>query len=397
MALTKLRASSQLLPGSISESLIDTAFGAKITGFDTEIVKINGSTAVSGSIAEKVDTAVNALIGGAPGTLDTLNELAAALAADPDFSGTITSELALKATIVDLTAETTARVAIEGLLANLTTTEQGTLVGAINETQTDINTVASDLSNEISRAGSAENANTTAIGVTNGNVGTLASLTTTATSSIVAAINEVDGLLTTASSAGTTNATNIATNVTNIATNASAIATNVTNIGTNATNIATNATAITAAEGVSGTLASLTTTVKSSLVAALNEVDANADAAIASAATNATNIATNVTNIATNATDITSAEGRLTTIETDNTIIRESDLVKGEGVVGTKNDINTAFTIANAARVGTIELFINGLANFAPANFTVAGDNLTLTLSEAPSAADVVVASYVAI
>ena len=75
-------------------------------------------------------------------------------------------------------------------------------------------------------------------------IGTLTNLTTDAKSSLVGAINEVDGHC-------DTNASNIATNTLNIATNT-------TNIGTNTTNI--------------GTMANLDTTTKSSLVGAINEV-----------------------------------------------------------------------------------------------------------------------------
>lgn len=44
-----------------------------------------------------VQTAINNLIDAAPGTLDTLNEIAAALGDDPNFAATMTQELALKA------------------------------------------------------------------------------------------------------------------------------------------------------------------------------------------------------------------------------------------------------------------------------------------------------------
>ena len=43
-----------------------------------------------------VDTAIAALVDSAPGTLDTLNELAAALADDPAFATTITESIATK-------------------------------------------------------------------------------------------------------------------------------------------------------------------------------------------------------------------------------------------------------------------------------------------------------------
>jgi hypothetical protein len=54
-----------------------------------------------------VDAAINALIADAPGALDTLNELAAALGDDPNFATTITNAIALKANQTDLDTLTT--------------------------------------------------------------------------------------------------------------------------------------------------------------------------------------------------------------------------------------------------------------------------------------------------
>jgi hypothetical protein len=45
----------------------------------------------------QIENAINALINGAPGALDTLNELATALGGDKDFSTTVLNQLALKA------------------------------------------------------------------------------------------------------------------------------------------------------------------------------------------------------------------------------------------------------------------------------------------------------------
>lgn len=47
-------------------------------------------------VSDAVTTAISNLIGGAPGALDTLNELAAALADDASFSATVTAALATK-------------------------------------------------------------------------------------------------------------------------------------------------------------------------------------------------------------------------------------------------------------------------------------------------------------
>jgi hypothetical protein len=54
----------------------------------------------------EVDTLLTGLIQGAPGALDTLNELAAALGDDPNFAATITNQLAQKANSADVYTRT---------------------------------------------------------------------------------------------------------------------------------------------------------------------------------------------------------------------------------------------------------------------------------------------------
>lgn len=49
-------------------------------------------------VQQKIDTAIGQLISGAPGALDTLNELADALGDDPNFAATVTNALATKET-----------------------------------------------------------------------------------------------------------------------------------------------------------------------------------------------------------------------------------------------------------------------------------------------------------
>lgn len=56
----------------------------------------------------EIQAKINALVGAAPGTLDQLNEIAAALADDPNFAATMTTQLALKADKTNLDAHTSA-------------------------------------------------------------------------------------------------------------------------------------------------------------------------------------------------------------------------------------------------------------------------------------------------
>tara|TARA_B110000483_G_scaffold239372_1_gene317718 strand:- start:7 stop:1770 length:1764 start_codon:yes stop_codon:yes gene_type:complete len=60
------------------------------------LTRIQADSIAAGVIEAKVDIAINNLIDSAPGTLDTLNELAASLGDDADFAGTMTTSLAGK-------------------------------------------------------------------------------------------------------------------------------------------------------------------------------------------------------------------------------------------------------------------------------------------------------------
>lgn len=79
-----------------------------LTGYATETYVNNAISAIpnvdlTGYATETfVGNAINDLIDGAPGALDTLNELSAALGDDANFATTITNSLALKANIADL-------------------------------------------------------------------------------------------------------------------------------------------------------------------------------------------------------------------------------------------------------------------------------------------------------
>lgn len=107
-----------------------------------------------------------------------------------------------------------------GDLDDLSTTSKADLVNAINEVDSDLSTVSSQVGD-----------NTSDIGTLQGNVGNLTNLETTAKNNLVSAINEVNG-----------------------------------KADDNSSDIATNTEAI-------GTLSNLTTTEKSNLVVAINEVN----------------------------------------------------------------------------------------------------------------------------
>jgi len=89
-----------------------------------------------------VDSEITAVIGGAPGALDTLNELAAALNDDASFSTTVTNSLALKAPLASpaLTGTPTAPTASGG-----TNTTQ---IATTAYVQTEIGNISTDLVND---------------------------------------------------------------------------------------------------------------------------------------------------------------------------------------------------------------------------------------------------------
>ena len=84
-----------------------SATGSKIL-FNNEAAVSNSYLQATFATSASVTTQVNNLIDQAPGALNTLNELAAALNDDAEFSSTITNSLAAKATAASLTSTNTA-------------------------------------------------------------------------------------------------------------------------------------------------------------------------------------------------------------------------------------------------------------------------------------------------
>jgi hypothetical protein len=111
-----------------TSSDITTAVSTKANTADLATVATSGSyddlsdqptiPSIDGLATETyVDTAVSNLVDAAPGTLDTLNELAAALGDDADFATTTATSIGLKANTADL-----ATVATTGAYSDLTGT-----------------------------------------------------------------------------------------------------------------------------------------------------------------------------------------------------------------------------------------------------------------------------------
>lgn len=110
-ALTGTPTAPTAAPGTSTTQVATTAFVAAavaaaagdVDASEVAIADAGGhytSTDVEGALQEvpgKITTAVNALVNAAPGALDTLDELAAALGDDANFAATVTAALAAKA------------------------------------------------------------------------------------------------------------------------------------------------------------------------------------------------------------------------------------------------------------------------------------------------------------
>ena len=226
--------------------------------------EIDRATQAESDLDDKIDNEITRATG-VEGTLSNLTT---------DAKGNLVSA------INEVDSHTDTNTSNIGTLSSLTTTDKNNLVAAINE-------VDSDLSDEITRATTAEGTlqdnidaeETRAKGVE----GTLSSLTTDAKGNLVSAINEVD-------SHTDTNTSNIGTlsSLTTDAKNNLVAAINEvdSHTDTNTSNI--------------GTLSSLTTDAKGNLVSAINEVDSHTD-------TNTTNIGDLTTLSTTDKTDLVSA------------------------------------------------------------------------------------------
>lgn len=139
----------QMLDGKNITSSGGTAvgFGDKIDMNSNKIINVPNPTD-AGDAANKtyVDLQISNVINGAPGALDTLNELANALGDDANFSTTVTNNIAANAADI---------VALQ--------TSSGNNATALTTAQADIVTNTTNLTAETNRAQAAEQANATAI------------------------------------------------------------------------------------------------------------------------------------------------------------------------------------------------------------------------------------------
>jgi hypothetical protein len=127
--------------------------------------------------ASYVDTKVAELVDSAPSTLNTLNELAAALGDDPSFATTITNQIGTKANAADLTAHTDNKsnphgVTLSQLGVTATAAELNYVDGVTSNVQTQLNAKAATNHNH-----SASNITSGTLAVARGGTGSTSATT----------------------------------------------------------------------------------------------------------------------------------------------------------------------------------------------------------------------------
>ena len=261
-----------------------------------------------------VDTSVANLIDSAPGTLDTLNELAAALGDDPDFATTVTDSIATKlplagGTMTGAIAMSTNKITgagdptaaqdvatkayVDTQDATKLNLSGGTMTGAIDMgankvTTTYTPTDAADLTTKTyvdAILGSATAAATSA---------TAAAASESAAASSESAAAASESAAATSASNASTSETNAAASETAAANSASNASTSESNASTSATNAASSATASSNSAGAAATSASQAAASASNASASESAAgisEANAASSASAASTSETNAA----------------------------------------------------------------------------------------------------------
>lgn len=142
-AATKAYVDSAVLGGTTTattdmatETFVNAADAVLQGNIDIEAAaRASGDTSALSSANSYTDTAIANLVATAPATMDTLNELAAALGDDPNFATTVSNQIGTKADS-SYVASLEARIAaLEATLANVTAVTGGIRVsGSVTAT-----------------------------------------------------------------------------------------------------------------------------------------------------------------------------------------------------------------------------------------------------------------------
>jgi len=228
----------------------------KVTGLGTPTASTDAAT------KGYVDTQVSAVIDAAPGALDTLNELAAALNDDANFYTTITNSIATKLALAGgtMTGDITMGANSVTSTANPTTDDELSRKGYVDtQDATKLNLSGGTMTGDVvlgankitSTATPATDDTLTRKGYVDGILGSATDAATSAAAAATSATNAANSATSAASSATTattqasaasTSASNASTSETNAATSASSASTSASAASTSATAAATSAT-----------------------------------------------------------------------------------------------------------------------------------------------------------
>ena len=91
--------------------------------------------------------------------------------------------------------------------------------------------------------------------------------------------------------------------------------------------------------------------------------------------------------------DVTVSEAGIVTIN-PTTVVRVTDVIKGETPTGALNGVNLTFTLANTPKAGTVDVYVNGILQDSGAgnDYEISGNTVTLTYALA--AADKIRVAY---
>lgn len=357
-----------------------------------------------------VDTQVSNLVDSAPGTLDTLNELAAALGDDPNFATTITNSIASKlslsgGTMTGAIAMGTNKItglgdptsAQDAATKNYIDTQTTSAAASATAAAASASAAATSATSAATSASSAAASYSSVVGLTgSGIVRDLGLITDTDTTSstylniatIAAAAATSASSASASQSAAATSATAAATSATSAANSATAAATSATSAAASATAAATSASSASASASAAATsetnaATSATSAANSASAAATSATSASASATLANdwatltagpvaggeysakyhaqaAATSATSAATSATAAATSATSAaasataaatsaTSAATSASAAATSAASAAASAALIGSAVLGTIADAKGDLLVASAA------------------------------------------------
>jgi hypothetical protein len=249
---------------------------------------VDPTSAQDAATKNYVDTKLSALVNGAPSTLDQLNELANAIANDPNYSTTITTALSTKLPLAGGT--------MSGAIAMGTNKITGLGDPTVAQDAVTLNYLTTLFGTTAAAATSAASAAASATAAATSATSSAASATAAATSATSAA---------TQATAAATSATSAAASATAAATSATSSSTYATNSANSATAAATSATSAAAsatAAATSATSSANSATASANSASTASTQASNASASATAAATSATSAAASATAAATSAT-----------------------------------------------------------------------------------------------